>query len=166
MDVITFEFENREGKTYTYCEDWFIQTNQVTAIQYFMVMAIVVVNMMLKKVLRIFVDLEAPESETERIVSTTQKLFVALLMNTALLSLIIQGNVQRITGGASVADDRQVDLAAWALPGETEEQAEFRRTLRVMAVRWWAWNLEQEALAWLKAHILSTMSRWIRHTRD
>ena len=103
--MVDFEFEDREGNTYTYCEDWFIQTNQVTAIQYFMVVSIIVVNMMLKKVLRIFVDLEAPESETERIVSTTQKLFVALLMNTALLSLIIQGNVQRITGGASVADE-------------------------------------------------------------
>jgi hypothetical protein len=55
-------------------------------------------------VLRKLVNFEAPASETVRIVSLTQKLFIALLVNTAILSLIIKGNLQTVTGGASQFD--------------------------------------------------------------
>ncbi len=55
-----------------------------------MVFGILSINITLKLILRTLVDLEAPDSQTGRIVSLTVKLFVALLLNTAIITLIIQ----------------------------------------------------------------------------
>ena len=71
-----------------------MQTATLQGLNTLIVFGVVVINMVLKEVLRAFVDLEAPESETERIASLTIKLFVALLFNTALLAVIIKGNIQ------------------------------------------------------------------------
>ncbi len=49
---------------------------------------------------------------------------------------------------ATQADDAKVDLTAWSSPQETEEEAKARVILRWFAVRWWAYNLGQEAMSW------------------
>lgn len=46
------------------------------------------------------VDLEAPETETARIVSLTLKLFVALLVNTCIITILIKGNPNRVSSGS------------------------------------------------------------------
>jgi hypothetical protein len=49
---------------------------------------------------------------------------------------------------ATQADDAEVDLSAWALPGETLVEARVRDVLRRFAVQWWASNLAKEAMVW------------------
>lgn len=49
---------------------------------------------------------------------------------------------------AAQADDAEVDLTAWASPGETAEEAKAREILRRFAVRWWTHNLRREAMVW------------------
>ena len=75
-----------------------------------MIVAVLAVNAILKTLLKQFVEIEAPESETGRIVSLTIKLFLALLMNTALIDLVIQGNIQSLTGGSTIADQIMRDV--------------------------------------------------------
>lgn len=47
---------------------------------------------------------KAPESETQRIVSLTVKLFIALLVNTAIITLLIKGSISDLTGGSTFLD--------------------------------------------------------------
>jgi hypothetical protein len=54
--------------------------------------------------------------------------------------------------GAAQADDAEVDLLAWALPDEMNEQANARNVLRRLAVRWWARNIAKEAYSWWRAN--------------
>lgn len=58
--------------------------------------------------------------------------------------------VQRVK--AAVADDAEVDLAYWAIAGESPQQAHARTVLRRFAHRWWCRHLELEAEAWLTQH--------------
>ena len=51
---------------------------------------------------------------------------------------------------AAVADDADIELAYWAPPGETEEQAAARVWLRKLAHKWWVLNLAREAYEWLR----------------
>jgi hypothetical protein len=53
---------------------------------------------------------------------------------------------------AAQADDAEVDLSAWAFPGETLEQARARDVLRHFAVQWWASNLSKEAMHWWRCN--------------
>jgi hypothetical protein len=46
------------------------------------------------------------------------------------------------------ADNAEVNLSAWALPGETVEQAQARDVMRRFAIRWRASNLSKEAMGW------------------
>ncbi|KAL7527269.1 hypothetical protein ACHAXR_004033, partial [Thalassiosira sp. AJA248-18] len=53
---------------------------------------------------------------------------------------------------AKLADDAEVNLSTWAIPGETESEIKARIVLRQFAVRWWAYNLEKKAWLWWHAH--------------
>jgi hypothetical protein len=53
---------------------------------------------------------------------------------------------------AAQANNAEVDLLTWALPGETIKQACSRDVLRRFAVRWWATNLLKEAMRWWKSN--------------
>jgi hypothetical protein len=49
---------------------------------------------------------------------------------------------------AAQADDAEVDLSAWALPGETLKEARTRDVLLRLAIQWWASNLSRKAMRW------------------
>ncbi len=51
---------------------------------------------------------------------------------------------------AAQADDAEVDLSQWALPGKTNEQAQAQKILRRFAVKWWKYYQIKAARAWLK----------------
>jgi hypothetical protein len=53
---------------------------------------------------------------------------------------------------AAQAGDAEIDLSAWALPGETLEQAWARNVLRRFAVQWWASNLSKKAMHWWRSN--------------
>ena len=53
---------------------------------------------------------------------------------------------------AAVPDDAKIELAYWALPNETQQQAEARVMLRNFAHGWWVYNLAREAYQWLNAN--------------
>jgi hypothetical protein len=104
LNGLDYKFEDERGNDHQYCRKWSRQLQTVLYWQYGAVTGIVMINVMLKQILRKLVDLEAPESETRRIVSLTVKLFVALLVNTALITLLIRGNLSELTGGSTFVD--------------------------------------------------------------
>ena len=53
---------------------------------------------------------------------------------------------------AKLADDAEVNLSTWAVPGETKRESEARVVLRRFAARWWAYNLERNAWNWWRLH--------------
>lgn len=53
---------------------------------------------------------------------------------------------------AATPDDAGIDLSIWAIPGETEEEAQARQGLRKMAAHAWGWLVERDAERWLKSH--------------
>ncbi len=53
---------------------------------------------------------------------------------------------------AAQANDAEVDLSAWALPGETIEQARSRDVLRRFVIQGWATYLSKEAMQWWKSN--------------
>jgi hypothetical protein len=53
---------------------------------------------------------------------------------------------------AATVDGASVDLAVWAPPGETMEEAVARERLRKLAVTWWAFNVERDGVQWLEDH--------------
>jgi len=59
---------------------------------------------------------------------------------------------ENVRVAATLPDDAEADLSLWSYDGETEEEAEARKIFRRMIVKWWAWNLEQEAWKWWKAN--------------
>jgi len=112
QNMYDWEFVNKAGEVRYYCYEWTRATEELYSITYGMIVAVLAVNAILKTLLKQFVEIEAPESETGRIVSLTVKLFLALLMNTALIALVIQGNIQSLTGGSTIVDRvlRNIDV--------------------------------------------------------
>lgn len=53
---------------------------------------------------------------------------------------------------ASCADDAEIDLSTWTLPGESKRVAEARMKLRNFAVRWWKHFKCKQATTWLREH--------------
>ncbi|KAL7528378.1 hypothetical protein ACHAWF_002541 [Thalassiosira exigua] len=53
---------------------------------------------------------------------------------------------------AAQPDDAEVDLSAWALPGETPKMVKARQVLRRLALRWWKHYQEKHAREWLKSY--------------
>ncbi len=71
---------------------------------------------------------------------------------------------------AAQADFAEVDLTAWSSPLETEEEAQARVVLQQFAGRWWANNLEQEAMRWWSCNgrdplDLTAIKDWIFRAR-
>jgi len=63
----------------------------------------------------------------------------------------LEGNVDTRLAAAQ-ADDAEVDLSTWAMPGETQEQAAARKVFRSVALRWWKWHKTQKAWKWFNNH--------------
>ena len=53
---------------------------------------------------------------------------------------------------ASCADDAEIDLSTWALPGESKKMAAARMKLRNFAVLWWKDFKCRQAASWLRKH--------------
>jgi hypothetical protein len=102
--MFKFEFGDRGGPnpdtTYRYCEDWSEAVATKTGTIVGMIFGIIAINLTLKGVLRALVDLEAPDTETNRIVSLTLKLFAALLVNTCIITILIKGNPNSVSTGS------------------------------------------------------------------
>lgn len=65
---------------------------------------VMVVNLGLKYIYIYLIDFEGPASRTEKILSLTRKLTFAMFVNTGCLTLILNGNLAWILGGASKMD--------------------------------------------------------------
>jgi hypothetical protein len=87
------------GKKETLCQGFFEEYGDVQVMSTLAVMAVVVVNEILKTVFRVLVAFEGHETLTEEILAHTIKLFGSMLMNTAFIVVLIAGNVNLFTGG-------------------------------------------------------------------
>lgn len=104
------EFEFYDGPTGTYkhyCKELISGSSTFSAVaNYIATFVILLVNSQLALMMRIFVRFERPASKTLEVMSLTMKLFIAQYINTAILTLIINGDITaaggtRILFGAS-----------------------------------------------------------------
>ena len=94
------EFLNPETKQMdTLCETWLDEWATINLMSTLAVGAVIVVNEGLKGFFRTLVDFEGHETHTQEILSLALKLFVAMLVNTALLVVLIAGNLNLFTNG-------------------------------------------------------------------
>ena len=94
------EFMNPySGKAEPLCEAWLDEFTTINLMSTLAVLAVIVVNEALKGFFRTLVDFEGHETHTHEILSLALKLFVAMLVNTAMLVVLIAGNLNLFTNG-------------------------------------------------------------------
>jgi hypothetical protein len=81
-----------------YCKDLTSGSALATAANYVATFIIILVNTNLQALLRAFVDFERPSTKTRQIMSLVLKLFIAQYINTAILTLIINGSLTKAGG--------------------------------------------------------------------
>lgn len=92
-----YKFYDKPSNTYKkYCTDRRKGAYLASAVTYASTAVVIIVNQILVLSLRKFVLFEKLSSQTAQLMSLTVKLFVAQYVNTALLTLIINGNLNRI----------------------------------------------------------------------
>ncbi len=107
------EFRNPEtGEQETLCGDFLSDYDDATLMSTFAVGAIVVVNEALKGVFQALVAFEGHETRTQEILAHTIKLFVAILMNTAFIIILISGNMNLFLAGEINDFTRVLDRTA------------------------------------------------------
>jgi len=111
--VSDVEFENPETKEPEYwCADWESNYTSALAIAQLAVLSVIVVNILLKSFFRALVAFEGHETRTQEILSLALKLFFAMLVNTALLIVLISGNLNILFRGANNVATRALDALA------------------------------------------------------
>lgn len=92
-----YKFYDKPSNTFkTYCGGRREGAYLASAVTYASTAVVIIVNQILVLSLRNFVLFERLPSQTAQLISLTVKLFVAQYVNTALLTLIINGNLNRI----------------------------------------------------------------------
>jgi hypothetical protein len=88
-------------KTHTTpCQTYLRSYGEVQVMSSLAVLAVIIVNEILKAVFRTLTAFEGHETHTEEVLSLAMKLFAAMLVNTAFLIVIISGNINLVTAGA------------------------------------------------------------------
>jgi hypothetical protein len=75
------------------CQDWFWSTYKGRALKYGSLFVIIGINLVLKTLIKYFVDFERHNSRSNEDASLQLKLFIAQLFNTAMLVLIVNWNL-------------------------------------------------------------------------
>jgi hypothetical protein len=101
------------------CREWLTATNFQAAMSLISVFTIIAINLGLKLVLRKLVQVEGPETQTGAIVSLIGKLFMAMFLNTALLTLLINGSIHTLTGGETYVEGILHKLALLTVSSRT-----------------------------------------------
>ena len=99
--MLSFPFDDEAAgvNDATWCKAWFETYTYITALKLAAVGGVVATNVLLKLVLKKLIDIEGPKDKTSLISSLTIKLFLASLVNTAFLTLLINGNIKLFLGG-------------------------------------------------------------------
>lgn len=100
------KFEDGED----YCTKWLGNYAKLQSLLYMPPFVIIVINTMLKFVLRKFVIFEKRRNITSELVSATTKMFIVQFLNTAILLLVINGGIAWITySDSDVHEDFSVE---------------------------------------------------------
>jgi hypothetical protein len=109
-----------------WCKDWFttysyIQTLKITAVG-----GVVITNVLLKEILKNLISFEGHFDKTHEITSVTLKVFLATFVNTAFLTLLINGNLEGIQGSESksTAEDQSITKEYGLLGGTYDDFGE------------------------------------------
>jgi hypothetical protein len=97
MDTYTFE-DVSTGREEHWCDDLTNGSYTMAAATFASAFVIVIVNELLARCLRTFVKFERWASQTAEVISFTFKLFIAQYINTAMLLLIVNGDLSRAGG--------------------------------------------------------------------
>ena len=98
-------YNPKTKKTEPMCPEWSSTKAYVMGLKYLAVVGVVVVNAGLKGILKTLVAIETHDSVTKEIKSLTLKLFLAQFVNTALLVLFINGNLESVGSEDNVGAD-------------------------------------------------------------
>jgi hypothetical protein len=93
----------------TPCQTYLRNYGEVQVMASLAVLAVIIVNEILKAVFRTLTAFEGHETHTEEILSLAMKLFAAMLVNTAFLIVLISGNINLVTAGAKGLLSRILD---------------------------------------------------------
>ena len=99
-----------DAKQVPLCRDWFQGKIYAGALSMAAVGGIVFVNLFLEIMLNLCVKFERHENNTSRVKSLTFKLFAAMFVNTALLTLLINGKSRSLRRGGSPPQPRSPSL--------------------------------------------------------
>ena len=97
--MLSFLLYNPESDTEeTTCKSWFETFTYIQALKIGAVASVVVTNVLLKQILKHLMKIEKPSDQTTLTSSLTLKIFLASFVNTALLTLLINGNIDYLYG--------------------------------------------------------------------
>ncbi|GMH83627.1 hypothetical protein TrVE_jg11384 [Triparma verrucosa] len=103
--MLEFNFEDATtGNNEQWCKSWFESYSYISALKLAAVLGVVGTNVVLKLVLKKLINIEGPGDKTSMITSLTLKLFLASFVNTAFLTLLINGNIDVFMGGQDKTD--------------------------------------------------------------
>ena len=83
-----------EASEESWCKEWFTTYTYITSLKVAAVGGVIVTNVLLKLILKKLISLEGHPDKTSMIISVTIKLFLATFVNTAFLTLLINGNME------------------------------------------------------------------------
>jgi hypothetical protein len=96
------------------CEAWVHQKLRLQGLSIGSVLIVLFVNLILDTMMRFLVKIERKNSRTEELVSIARRVFCASFVNTALISLVIQGNLSFFTDSRTpMAGDHADFTVAW-----------------------------------------------------
>mmetsp|Transcript_21 Transcript_21/g.39 ORF Transcript_21/g.39 Transcript_21/m.39 type:complete len:1400 (+) Transcript_21:55-4254(+) len=98
--MLSFPFNDEQtgDESATWCKPWFETYTYITFLKYLAVGGVCGTNVVLKLVLKKLINIEGPKDKTSLILSLTLKIFAASLINTAFLTLLINGNIELFLG--------------------------------------------------------------------
>ena len=99
--VRSFVGDVPEGTANDWCYDWFVSFASLTALQIFSSFFTVAINQILKKVIKNLVYLEKPRTESDYYAAVVTKLTIVQIINTGMVTLIVNANLDYLAGHAS-----------------------------------------------------------------
>jgi len=91
-----------------WCREWFTTYTYIQTLKIIAVGGVVVTNVVLKEILKILISIEGHADKAHEIASVTIKVFLATFINTAFLTLLINGNLDLVTSSVAADDDLAV----------------------------------------------------------
>ena len=106
--MINFKFNQtlafHQGQDFQpWCQEWFKTYTFIRALKIGSVLVVIATNIFLRSFLAKLINIEGPKDQTTLLTSLSVKLFLASLVNTALLTVLINGNIESVTGTSDYA---------------------------------------------------------------